>query len=101
MKAGRLVATGHVELIEQPMPVPKVEQVVSAIERHGICGSNIHAYHSRPFMHPLVLLGNEFAGRIALLGSAVKHLAEGQRVTVEPLWSTEVVKVHIANVAAA
>lgn len=85
MKAVRLTGTEQVELIEQPVPEPEPDEVVIAVEQRGICGSDIHAYHGRhPFVHPPVVLGHEFAGRIARVGSDVKGFSEGERVTVEP-----------------
>ena len=86
MKAVCLTGTKQVEVIELPVPEPKPDEVVIAVEQRGICGSDVHAYHGRhPFMHPPVVLGHEFAGRIARMGSEVSGpLEEGQPVTVEP-----------------
>lgn len=85
MRAVCLTGTRHVELVEQPVPEPEPNEVVIAVEQRGICGSDIHAYHGRhPFMHPPIVLGHEFAGRIASVGSDVEGFSEGQRVTVEP-----------------
>jgi L-iditol 2-dehydrogenase len=80
-----LTAPGQVGLVELPVPRPDHHEVVIAVERRGICGSDIHAYHgSHPFIDPPVVLGHEFAGRIVQLGSDVEGLAEDQPVTVEP-----------------
>ena len=54
----------------------------------GICGSDVHYYtHGRigPFVveEPMVL-GHEAAGTVVEVGSAVKHLAVGDRVCMEP-----------------
>ena len=54
----------------------------------GICGSDVHYYtHGRigPFVveEPMVL-GHEAAGTIVEVGSAVTHLAAGDRVCMEP-----------------
>ncbi|WP_221032159.1 NAD(P)-dependent alcohol dehydrogenase [Actomonas aquatica] len=54
----------------------------------GVCGSDVHYYtHGRigPFVvdAPMVL-GHEAAGVIAEVGSAVTHLAVGDRVCMEP-----------------
>ncbi|MGF1472044.1 MAG: zinc-binding dehydrogenase [Rubrobacteraceae bacterium] len=85
MEAVRLTGPEQVELVEVPAPEPEPDEVVIAVEQRGICGSDIHAYHGRhPFVHPPVVLGHEFAGRIARVGSGVGELSEGQRVTVEP-----------------
>lgn len=85
MKAVCLTGTKRVELIEKPVPEPEPGEVVIAVEQRGICGSDIHAYHGRhPFIHPPVVLGHEFAGRIEQVGSGVEGFSEGERVTVEP-----------------
>ncbi len=85
MKAVRLTAPKQVQLVEIPVPEPGPGEVVIAVEQRGICGSDIHAYHGHhPFVHPPVVLGHEFAGRIAQLGPGVDGFSEGQRVTVEP-----------------
>lgn len=85
MKAVCLTGTKQVELIEQPVPKPGPDEVIISVERRGICGSDIHAYHGRhPFINPPVVLGHEFAGRIASAGSDVEGFSEGDRVTVEP-----------------
>jgi L-iditol 2-dehydrogenase len=80
-----LTAPKQVQLVEIPVPEPGPGEVVIAVEQRGICGSDIHAYHGHhPFVHPPVVLGHEFAGRIAQLGPGVDGFSEGQRVTVEP-----------------
>ena len=85
MKAVRLTAPKQVELVEMPVPEPGPGEVVIAVEQRGICGSDIHAYHGHhPFVHPPVVLGHEFAGRITQVGPGVEGFSEGQRVTVEP-----------------
>jgi L-iditol 2-dehydrogenase len=77
MRAVRLTGIGQVDLIERPVPEAKPDQVVIAVEQRGICGSDIHAYHGRhPFMHPPVVLGHEFARRIARVGSEVRASLE-------------------------
>ena len=58
------------------------------IDTVGICGSDVHYYtHGKigPFVvnEPMVL-GHEAAGRISEVGSAVSHLAVGDRVCMEP-----------------
>jgi L-iditol 2-dehydrogenase len=85
VKAVRLTAPKQVQLVEMPVPEPGPGEVVIAVEQRGICGSDIHAYHGHhPFVHPPVVLGHEFAGRIAQVGPGVDGFSEGQRVTVEP-----------------
>ena len=71
-----------------PMPVPAPHEVLVRIRAGGICGSDLHYFHHGGFgvvriKQPMVL-GHEIAGVIEALGSAVSHLAVGQRVAVNP-----------------
>ena len=64
------------------------DDVRIAIDTVGICGSDVHYYqHGRigPFVvdAPMVL-GHEAAGVVVEVGSAVRHLQAGDRVTMEP-----------------
>ncbi len=72
-------------LIETPRPIPEPDEVVVAVARVGICGSDLHAYHGRhPFIQLPVVPGHEFAGTVVEVGVEVCDIAPGQRVTVEP-----------------
>ncbi|MGW8066670.1 L-idonate 5-dehydrogenase [Streptomyces ziwulingensis] len=88
MRAVVVHGPGDVRVEERPRPVPGAGEVLLALEWGGICGSDI-AYWKKgasgtaALAHPLVL-GHEFAGRIAALGAGVTGLGEGQPVTVHP-----------------
>ena len=74
-----------VELREVPRPVAGPEDIILAVEAVGVCGSDLHqwtASHSWKVNYPVVL-GHEFGGRIAELGSAVRGWSEGERVVSE------------------
>src|SRR6185437_7330579 len=76
---------GSVELREVPVPDIGDEDVLLRVEAVGICGSDLHQYagkQSWPVNYP-VILGHEFAGVIAKLGSRVKTFKEGDRVVSE------------------
>lgn len=78
-------APHSVELREFERPEPGPEDVILAVEAVGVCGSDLHqwtASHSWTVNYPVVL-GHEFGGRIAALGSAVKGWSEGDRVVSE------------------
>jgi L-idonate 5-dehydrogenase len=71
-----------------PRPVPGEGEVLLRVRRAGICGSDIHYFtHGRVgrFVpkHPLVL-GHEFAGDVAELGSGLDSTLLGARVAVDP-----------------
>jgi len=74
-----------VELREFSRPEPGPDDVILAVEAVGVCGSDLHQWtssHSWKVNYPVVL-GHEFGGRIAALGSAVKGWSEGDRVVSE------------------
>jgi 2-desacetyl-2-hydroxyethyl bacteriochlorophyllide A dehydrogenase len=67
---------------------PRPEEVLIEVAYCGICGSDLHGFlgHSarRTRSIPLIM-GHEFSGRVAALGSAVpERFSIGQRVTVQP-----------------
>jgi L-iditol 2-dehydrogenase len=73
------------ELQEIPRPVPGPGTVVLQVEAVGICGSELSGYLGQNSLrHPPLVMGHEFAGRVAEVGIGV-HLAEGTRVLVNPL----------------
>jgi len=76
---------GSVELREFARPEPGPEDVILAVEAIGVCGSDLHQWHSThswKVNYPVVL-GHEFGGTIAATGSAVKAWHEGDRVVSE------------------
>jgi len=87
LEDGRLGAT------ELPDPVPGPGQVVIEVAACGVCRSNLHMIegdwvgYGVPAFTPIVP-GHEVVGRIAELGTGVDWLQVGERVGVQPLWST-------------
>ncbi len=76
---------GSVELREIERPEIGPEDVLLEVANVGVCGSDLHQWtadHSWPVNYPVVL-GHEFTGRIAEVGSAVKGWQEGERVVSE------------------
>src|ERR1700749_4159752 len=74
-----------VELRELPVPAIGEEDVLFKVEAVGICGSDLHQYtgtQSWQVNYPVVL-GHEFPGCIAKLGSRVRGFKEGDRVVSE------------------
>ena len=73
----------------QDVPVPEIgpEDVLVKVKRTGICGTDIHIWNWDEWAQntvpvPLVT-GHEYAGEIAAIGSEVRGLAIGQRVSGE------------------
>ncbi len=75
---------------EVPDPDPEPDEVLIRVAYSGICGSELGGYLGENTLRvPPLVMGHEFSGEIAELGShAAGHnpdLAVGQRVTVNPL----------------
>jgi L-iditol 2-dehydrogenase len=76
---------GSVEIREIEKPDIGEEDVLLEIVNVGVCGSDLHQWtseHSWPVNYP-VILGHEFAGHIAAVGSRVSGWKEGDRVVSE------------------
>ena len=79
MRAGSVTGKMQFELIEVPDPNPLSGQVVVAISRCGICGSDVHAYQEG-WPYAPGLCGHEWAGTVVELGQGVESVKEGARV---------------------
>lgn len=79
----------HVEFAQRPVPkISTPHEVLIAVNYTGICGSDIHYWEHGAIGHfkvkdPMVL-GHESAGTVIRVGSAVKSLAAGDKVAIEP-----------------
>ncbi|MFN5321447.1 MAG: zinc-binding dehydrogenase [Planctomycetota bacterium] len=76
---------GAVELRDLPTPEIGPDDVLLEVANVGVCGSDLHQWtadHSWPVNYPVVL-GHEFAGRIAQLGTDVQGWKVGDRVASE------------------
>ena len=74
---------------ERALPEAKDSDVIVAVERVGICGSDLHYIEhgrcgafapNRPFV-----LGHEFSGKVVWSGSSASKVSVGDRVAVMPL----------------
>ena len=74
---------GNMELREVPVPEPGAGQVLIEVAYTGICGSDLHIYHSdiSLAMRFPVITGHEFSGTIVKLGEGVSDLEVGERVS--------------------
>lgn len=76
---------GKIEFREIERPQPGPEEVLIAIRRIGVCGSDIHVYHG---MHPYtsypIVQGHEVSGVVAGIGAKVQDFKEGDRVVFMP-----------------
>jgi len=74
-----------VEIREMERPTIGPDDILMEVGAVGVCGSDLHqwtAEHSWPVAYPVVL-GHEFGGVVAEVGSNVKRWKEGDRVVSE------------------
>lgn len=86
------LSTGPIVYSDVPRPEPRAEQVLLKVLACGVCRSNLHMVEgdwlpSTPSFTPIIP-GHEVIGRIEALGHLVQGLAVGDRVGVQPLFST-------------
>src|SRR6266487_5258012 len=74
-----------VALRELPVPEIKEDEVLLDVQAVSVCGSDLHQYHGKQSwkVNYPVVLGHEFAGRIAQVGKRVRAFQEGERVVSE------------------
>lgn len=77
---------GTMKIVEQEKPNSlKEKEVLIAIKRIGICGTDIHAFGgNQPFFEYPRVLGHELSGEVAKIGAEVQNVTVGDRVTVIP-----------------
>ncbi|MEH7120791.1 alcohol dehydrogenase catalytic domain-containing protein [Neobacillus vireti] len=92
MRAAVIDKPFSIELHEvRPPVIMSANEVKIQVNVTGICGSEIHAYHgTHPFRIPPVISGHELAGEVVEIGSEVKSVSVGERVTVEPHYGCKV-----------
>lgn len=80
---------GNMEVrdVEEPQAGPG--EVKIKVENTGICGSDLHIYHSDIDIpvNPPVVTGHEFAGTVVAVGEGVTSCGIGDRVTSETAYS--------------
>jgi len=67
-----------------PKPTIKPNEVLIKVKYCGICGSGIESYQHPGMYSPGIIIGHEFSGDLVEIGSDVKKLKEGTRVTINP-----------------
>jgi L-iditol 2-dehydrogenase len=75
---------GNVEVRDVPEPRCGEGQVKIEIAYCGICGTDLHVYHSTFRSYPPVTMGHEFAGTVVEVGSGASAVRLGDRVAVLP-----------------
>ena len=74
-------------LADVPVPDYGVNDVLIKVEKTGICGTDIHIYNWDHWAQKTIAIptiaGHEFVGRVAAVGSNVRNVVEGDRVSAE------------------
>jgi threonine dehydrogenase-like Zn-dependent dehydrogenase len=82
MKALVLEEYGKVVIKDVPKPMADGNMVLIRIKAASICGSDVHGYDgSSGRRRPPLIMGHEASGVVEEVGSAVKDLKPGDRVT--------------------
>ena len=74
-------------MVEVPVPQIGPTDVLIRVEKVGVCGTDFHIYSwdkwAQNRIKPPLIVGHEFMGRVEALGSAVRSVAVGDRVSAE------------------
>jgi threonine dehydrogenase-like Zn-dependent dehydrogenase len=84
MKALSYTGPEQLEFVELEKPTIGPRDVLLKIKKVGICGTDLHIYHGGMKDLPVpLILGHEFVGDIAEVGSEVTHLKVRQKAAAE------------------
>ena len=81
MKVGLITGHEKIELQEFPSPVAEPGKAVVEISHCGICGTDLHAFHTGAPYNPAIC-GHEWAGTVSAVGKDAIGVREGDRVGV-------------------
>ena len=85
MKAAVWYGGKDVRIEDFPEPRIDKHEVLVRVKSSGICGSDLHAFEGRSKRRiPPLVMGHEFSGFVAEIGSEVQGLNNEDRVVVEP-----------------
>lgn len=87
MKSAVFYGKHDLRIEEQPMPIVGPNDVLVQVKACGICGTDVHIYEGdkgAAEVTPPTILGHEFSGIVAAVGSAVTAYKVGDRVCVDP-----------------
>jgi threonine dehydrogenase-like Zn-dependent dehydrogenase len=84
MKALIFRDVGKIERDEIPIPqVTQPDDVLIKIAACGVCGTDIKILEGKHSYRQNVVIGHEFNGSVAEIGSSVKHVKVGDRVAID------------------
>ena len=82
MRVGLVTGRERIELKEFPDPVPEPGKAVVEIAYCGICGTDLHPFHTGDPYNPAIC-GHEWTGTVSALGKGVAGLEVGDRKVVD------------------
>jgi len=81
MRVGLVTGHERIEFKEFPEPVPEPGKAVVEIAYCGICGTDLHPFHTGDPYNPAIC-GHEWTGSVSALGKGVTGLEVGDRVGI-------------------
>ena len=86
MRALNYPAFDQLEIRDVDVVAPKPDEVRLKVAACGICGSELESFKNHsPRRPPPLVMGHEFCGTVAELGSAVTNVKKGERVVSNSL----------------
>ena len=82
MKCANLHAIGDLRYEDMPMPECGEDEVLVAVKRCGVCGSDLPRVYTKGTYHFPTVIGHEFSGQVV---ADPKNLLTGKAVAVFPL----------------
>lgn len=78
---------GSIELRTVPIPQPGPREILVRVKAAAVCGTDVHIRHwnawAQARMNPPVVIGHEFSGEVVEIGSDVRTVRVGDRVSSE------------------
>ena len=87
MKSAVFYGKHDLRVEQQPMPELGEKDVLIQVKACGICGTDVHIYEGdegAAAVTPPTILGHEFSGVVAAVGSGVTKCKPGDRVCIDP-----------------
>ena len=83
MKAAQYLGPKKIVLKNVPKPKIKSDEILMQTKSVGICGTDLHIYKGGMKVPIPLIQGHEFSGIVAEVGSQVRDLKVGDRITAE------------------
>ena len=85
-RAATLLAPNKLEIREYPIPEIPADGGLVAVERAGVCGTDVKYLHGKLQLPLPIILGHEILGRVVKLGqeaASIHQLKEGDRIILK------------------